>query len=61
MHEINYIHLNICPEHILIGLNEKSNSLHLVGLGFVQPIFLYKGIIKLSRREELESLLFMLL
>ena len=39
MHEKNFIHLDIKPENFVIGLNEKTNILHLVDMGFAEPYF----------------------
>ena len=38
MHEKNFIHRDIKPENCCIGLGEKSDSLHLVDMGFAQKI-----------------------
>ena len=39
MHEKNLIHTNIEPSNFVIGLNEKTNILHLVGMGFAERSF----------------------
>lgn len=39
MHEQGFIHRDIKPENCLIGLNQNSNSVYLIDMGFSIPIF----------------------
>jgi serine/threonine protein kinase len=38
MHEKNYIHRDIKPDNIMMGMGDQSNIVHMIDFGLTRPI-----------------------